>query len=231
MDLLPRADLKIVVDAFLADSASPDHRYASFDYCYNYFCTVPDVAADMERSCLALGFYLASWGMLRGSSFLLGKSAKHFERVVEYIGELDRKTWLIDVDSYTAENTETIISIYHGIKERLIPGGERDLVLTTKVLLGVLGFVPAFDNYFTSTFRTLFAGRCGFRSVSKESLSLVAEFYDSNEIAIDTLASNTFTTDFKTGQKTNIHYPKAKIIDMYGFAAGLSKGLPTDTPS
>ncbi|EKM28037.1 hypothetical protein VCHENC02_6024, partial [Vibrio harveyi] len=37
---------------------------------------------DMEKSCLALGFYLASWGMFRGSSFMLEKSAKNFENLV-----------------------------------------------------------------------------------------------------------------------------------------------------
>lgn len=31
----------------------------------------------MEVSCLHLGFYLASWGMLRGSSDLLQRSARH----------------------------------------------------------------------------------------------------------------------------------------------------------
>ena len=36
-------------------------------------------------------------------------------------------------------------------------------------------------------------------------------------MSIDNLSKNTFTTDFLSGEKTKINYPKAKIIDMYGF--------------
>jgi len=34
---------------------------------------------------------------------------------------------------------------------------------------------------------------------------------------IDALSAETQTIDFKTGNPTGIHYPKAKIIDMYGW--------------
>lgn len=61
------------VEKYKADSG-PNERYTSFDYCYNYFLTTNDLEKDIERSCLTLGFYLASWGMFRGSSFLLQKS-------------------------------------------------------------------------------------------------------------------------------------------------------------
>ncbi len=60
----------------------PYERFSSFDYCYNHFYSfyrdnrVPELADDrnLQMSCLQLGFYLASWGMLRGSSFLIEKS-------------------------------------------------------------------------------------------------------------------------------------------------------------
>ncbi len=54
----------------------PDHRNSSFDYCYNYFRSnnAEAILRDKEKSCAILGFYLASWGMMRGSSFLLQKS-------------------------------------------------------------------------------------------------------------------------------------------------------------
>ncbi|MFP4460510.1 MAG: hypothetical protein ACLFSQ_13095 [Candidatus Zixiibacteriota bacterium] len=87
----------------------------------------------------------------------------------------------------------------------------------TKILLGVFGFIPAFDNYFGNTFRAISGGQCGFRSVNEKSLSFIKEFYDSNKSTIDRLSDETYTTDFITGEKTNINYPRAKIIDMYGF--------------
>ena len=68
----------------------PSERYASFDYCFNYFQSFQErrivrklaSARYMELSCLQLGFYLASWGMLRGSSFLLEKSAPFYRRLI-----------------------------------------------------------------------------------------------------------------------------------------------------
>ncbi|MDP3682725.1 MAG: hypothetical protein Q8S01_02225, partial [Ignavibacteria bacterium] len=127
-----------------------EDRYTSFDYCYNYFRTVQgnSLTDDIEKSCLTLGFYLASWGMFRGSSFLIDKSAKHFEPTVRYVAKLDRSIWLIDVDSYEQNNIMTIIQIYNDIKNLIITGNNSDLTLITKIMLGVFGFIPAFDKYF-----------------------------------------------------------------------------------
>src|SRR5579862_3988472 len=48
-------------------------RYRSWEHCYQYFhrSTPEALAADRDHAALQLGFYLASWGMYRGSSFLL----------------------------------------------------------------------------------------------------------------------------------------------------------------
>jgi len=75
---MTRKDIETAVNKYKSQS-NPDDRYTSFDYCYNYFRTTNDLTQDIEKSCLVLGFYLASWGMFRGSSFLLQKSIKHFE--------------------------------------------------------------------------------------------------------------------------------------------------------
>ena len=37
------------------------------------------------------------------------------------------------------------------------------------------------------------------------------------------MAKETFTKDFLTGEATQYSYPKAKIIDMYGFTLGFNK--------
>lgn len=199
---------------------NPNDRYTSFDYCYNYFLTTKDLTQDIEKSCLVLGFYLASWGMFRGSSFLLQKSVKHFESTIKYIATLDKSVWKIDTDNYDENNIQTIIKIYKNIKVCLIDKDNADLTLITKILLGVFGFIPAFDNYFCNSFREISEGKCGFRRLNTKSLSFIKTFYEENNIIIDRLSSETFTTDFMTGKKTNINYPKAKIIDMYGFTAG-----------
>lgn len=217
-----KPDIEKIVNEFKSQS-NPDDRYSSFDYCYNYFRTTGDLTQDIEKSCLALGFYLASWGMLRGSSFLLQKSAKHFEPTIRYIAALDKSVWQIDVDKYSGENIQTIIKIYKDIRLLLINNGNADLTLVTKILLGVFGFIPAFDNYFCNTFRGISGGQCRFRKVNHKSLTVIKEFYEKNKTVIDRLSSETYTIDFITGQKTKINYPMAKIIDMYGFTEGLKK--------
>jgi len=215
---MKKTDIETEVAKFIVKS-NPDHRYASFDYCYNYFRNTDDLTYDIEKSCLSLGFYLASWGMFRGSSFLLQKSLKHFEPTIRYISTLDKSVWKIDVDNYNEKNIQIIITIYREIKRMLIIENNADITLTTKVLLGIFGFIPAFDNYFTDTFRRIADGQCGFRKVNTKSLNFIRDFYTANTHAIDSLSRQTFTTDFVTGKKTEINYTKAKIIDMYGFIA------------
>lgn len=214
-----RTDIESIVKKFKTQS-NPYHRYTSFDYCYNYFRITNDPTKDIEKSCLELGFYLASWGMFRGSSFLLRKSVKHFQPTIQYIATLDNSVWDIDVDNYDETNVKTIIKIYEDIKNHLILNSNSDLTLITKILLGIFGFIPAFDNYFCNTFRVISDGQCGFRKVNVKALTFIKTFYDANKTTIDKLSAETFTTDFITGQKTTTHYPKAKIIDMYGFTVG-----------
>ena len=95
-----------------------------------------------------LGFYLASWGMLRGSTDLLWKSTKYLQPVIEYISKVNKKVWEIDVDSYTPENIKKIVEIYGGIKGKLNLDQKSHLIVITKILLGVIGFIPAFDTNF-----------------------------------------------------------------------------------
>jgi hypothetical protein len=212
-----QVDILTVVNGF-QKANKPTRRYSSFDYCYNYFRTTPseNIITDSEKSCLVLGFYLASWGMMRGSSFLLTKSSKYFEPLIVYLAKIDKAVWDIDVDNYTDKNIQIILNIYSEIKIILIPNKESDLTLITKVLMGVFGFVPAFDKYFCETFRIIYPD-CGFRRFNEKSLKHISDFYKSNKNEIDKISNDTFTLDFKTGESTKINYPKAKIIDMYGF--------------
>lgn len=205
------------------DRSKPHDRYSSFDYCYNYFLkTKPkDITNNIEKSCLTLGFYLASWGMFR-NSFLLDKSIKHYEPTVRYIASLDKKIWKIDVDKYTVENIEIILQIYKDLKEHIGVENKAHRTLITKIMLGVFGFIPAYDRNFLKTFGKIFKNKCSFTSVSKKSLICLKEFYDENNKIIDTISSKTFTTNFATGNKSKIKYPKAKIIDMYGFTKGMN---------
>src|SRR5258708_798666 len=49
------------------------YRYRSWEHCYRFFRDVKSsgMPAHRDHAALHLGFYLASWGMYRGPSFLL----------------------------------------------------------------------------------------------------------------------------------------------------------------
>lgn len=211
---------------FKEHSDKPTHRYASFDYCYHYFrtSTSEQLNNDKEKSCLVLGFYLASWGMFRGKSFLLKKSLKHYESLIGYIADLNKEYWEIDVHNYDKRGDD-IIEMYKNISEKIKDGEHHaDLTLVTKIMLGVFGCTPAFDRYFTKTLRDVFKNYSGngkgFRRVSKESLQLIKIFYYDNKEDIDKLSNEASVIDF-TGKNSKFNYPKAKIIDMYGFYKSL----------
>jgi hypothetical protein len=100
-------DIEANLKAFLRDR-TPDARYTSFDYCFNYFQSFREkkrtagIAAseNMQVSCLQLGFYLPSWGMFRGSSTLLLKSTRHYEPVIDVIAAAPAQAWDLDAHLY-----------------------------------------------------------------------------------------------------------------------------------
>lgn len=199
----------------------PELRYASFDYCYNYFKSFHDYSKvneialqkNLQMSCLQLGFYLASWGMFRGSAFLLKKSAKHFESLVKEIATMDNSLWEIDVDSYTDTNIDLIIDSKQRIRSNIGNSTENASdTLISKIMLGVFGNVPAFDDYFCKGFAIK-------KSLTKDNLRLIKKFYRNYGDEID--SHNIRTIDFHTGNETDKFYTIAKVIDMVGFIEGM----------
>ena len=101
------------------DGRKPNERYASFDYCFNYFQSFREADAisalaspiNIELSCLQLGFYLASWGMLRGSAQLLQKSARNLIPIVEVLAHTETALWELDAHCYTESNIQHLLWI------------------------------------------------------------------------------------------------------------------------
>jgi hypothetical protein len=198
----------------------PGHRYSSFDFCYNYFRSNDGNAIinDMEKSCAILGFYLASWGMMRGSSFLLQKSYRHFTALIEWIASVEREYWQLEPSAYSSQYS-IIEEAYNKIRNLIIEDSNRDIVLVSKILLGVFGIVPAFDEYFCKCFKKIDPEKSRFTVFNKDSLEVIQSFYLGNKEEIDRLSAEIFTKDFITSE-CRFNYPKAKIIDMYGFVVG-----------
>ncbi len=213
-------DVSKNISAYLKDR-NPELRYASFDYCFNYFKSfhengkVEEIASqeNLQMSCLQLGFYLASWGMLRGSTFLLQKSVKHFEALIKEVASMDTSLWEIDVDLYSSENIDIILTTKNRIRKQLGDKSEyASDTLISKIMLGVFGNVPAFDQNFCTGFGMN-------KSLIKNNLLALRDYYKDyrNEINGQIIR----TIDFETGKETNRFYTKAKIIDMVGFIEGM----------
>ena len=200
-----------------SDGRKPDARYSSFDYCFNYFQSFREAGnvgalaepENIELSCLHLGFYLASWGMLRGSAELLQKSARHLIPVVELIAGADTTLWEIDAHCYTEPNIRRLLE--SGRTFRQAHPGMSD-ILVTKIMLGVFGNVPAFDTNFRKGFKVATFGPKALRKISS--------FYEENYLVIDRY--RTSTLDFVSGQPTSRKYTRAKVIDMAFFIEGMS---------
>jgi hypothetical protein len=191
-------------------------RYASFDYCFNYFRSFHDageVAAlasseHLQMSCLQLGFYLASWGMFRGKADLLNHSAKRLAPVVVAVAAASAAIWDVDADDY-GPDVQTLLFDVAGDLRRALPGGQSQ-TLVTKTMLGVFGCVPAFDRFFRVGF--------GAAKFGPKALRAIEAYYRANAEAID--RHRVATLNFATGTPTERTYTAAKVIDMVFFVEG-----------
>jgi hypothetical protein len=199
-----------------SNGRQPNERYASFDYCFNYFQSfreggeTPCLAssANIQTSCLQLGFYLASWGMLRGSSHLLQRSARYLTPIVELIADTEPDFWRIDANDYDDSTIERLRVQASMIGQAI---GSISDTLVTKIMLGVFGCVPAFDRNFKQGF--------GVSTFGAKALD-VADFYEDHAELID--ACRIPTVDFVTGEPTQRLYTRAKVIDMAFFVHGMA---------
>jgi len=205
MKLLTAQQIGSNVEKF-REGVTPWERDASFDYCFNYFQQFREegrlndlkTPERVQESCLQLGFYLASWGMYRGSGFLLKKSAKILEPIIGLIANQPTGFWEIDVDSYTQDNNIQSLLEFKTEIVSLLEDKKPTDVLVTKIMLGVFGNVPAFDTNFRKGFKA--HGCCTF---GKESLKAIVDFYRDNSQIIDDYYWKTHTIDFNTGEKTS----------------------------
>lgn len=198
-----------------------DARYASFDYCFNYFqdfheegrLEEVDAPAQLQTSCLQLGFYLASWGMFRGRAELLNHSAKRLVPVVRAIaaaprGRMDDRRGRLR-DGSTTRPFRSRPTAPCGASWRTIDdNGDQDHAWRPRLR-------PAYDRFFRTGF--------GAATFGPKSLRNLEAYCRANADAIE--RHRVPTLDFATGASTQRRYTKAKVIDMVFFTAGLSRSI------
>lgn len=206
-------------------------RYRSWEYCYGHFMEArQQEAPDVDHLSLQLAFYLASWGMYRGSSFLLQKDYRiHIPVVRELLNPKYNPLAGIECIEYRKTEVQDLlkdinayISNYYNkvrlqVKEET-PKNKLSDTLITKVLMGTLGCVPAYDRYFITGLRDqkVSTGLYNMRSLLK-----LVDFYEENKKILEAA---------REGLKVNgMPYPQMKLLDMgfwqIGFELDTNKGL------
>ena len=190
-----------VIKKFIELNNEKYERYNSWNHCYNAFKT----ETNEKILSLHLGFYLASWGMYRGSSKLLQKDyLVHFEAV-----KIIRKYCHLRCQKGKEVNICNLDDILLLIKELSDYYKKEHNVTATdtlisKIILGTLGCLPAFDRYFIDGIKE---NGCHFKTLRKKGLEELFKYIEKDY-------------ELKSIQKKYPQYPTMKIIDMYFWQIG-----------
>lgn len=217
-------DLGQKVRAFHARTATdPHHRYRSWEHCYRYFRSRSRDAlvAEKRAAALQLGFYLASWGMYRGSSFLLQRAYTVHEAVVERIASPQfSELWETEVGAELSDLrlVQPILALVGAVKDAYTPFGPATDTLATKVVLGTLGCLPACDRFFIDGFKK--SGH-QYSSVNDRFIERILRFCVDHNAE---LRSEQATIRASEGME----YPLMKLADMYFWQIGYEAAVTTD---
>lgn len=202
----------------------PHHRYLSWEYCHEAFRLNrrPQIDATIDYLCLHLAWYLASWGMLR-NSFLMQKDYKIHADVVRLIYQPEwDDLWDLSPEKLSQEYyADRIMKLSESITEAYVASGAgipTDTLLT-KILLGTVGCVPAYDRYFKKALADTGAAPQVF---SAKSIRTLGNLYLDYEDEFEKLRKHC---------GSRIEYPAAKILDMCFFEYGFQRDASSQEDS
>lgn len=191
-------------------------RYRSWEHCYSHFIKARgNKEIDYDYLSLQLAFYLASWGMYRGSSFLLQKDYKvHIPVVKELVSkEYDALAGIECIEFRKESNQQLLLEInsflgqYYDKIRREVKGQELknqlSFTLITKILMGTLGCVPAYDRYFIAGIKKqkVTTGNYNLKSIMK-----LVDFYEKNSVRLEPVREKM--------EVDGMPYPQMKMLDM-----------------
>ena len=217
-----------IKEYFYQTVKDPNGRYLSWCHCYKAFTDNRNKVNEqtLDYLSLHLAFYLASWGMLRGSSFLLQKDYKVHIPVVKIIME-ERYNSLCGI-SAEALMEDGNLALLDEISERIknayaehLPS-KNDVInnatdtLITKILLGTLGCVPAYDRYYVKAVKDY---NISIGSYCRKSVRSVAGYYVANKAAFEELRAELGVS--------GTDYPPMKLMDMCMWQVAFEEELNT----
>lgn len=213
------------VDAYWNETRkSKFPRYMSWEHCYERFqasyskIVAGEIIDNQEKDSLSLwlAWYLASWGMYRGSSDLLCHSYEIHRKVIELL--LDKRWSCLNnfkCENWSEDTWRKLKTLFDKIrdayKNQCVSATD---TLITKVLLGTLGCAPAFDNLFKDSISLNSENKEDLlkrhiRNFKPGSMKELCVFY--NDVLRNPNAHG--LNKMKTKQK-KLPYPQMKILDM-----------------
>ena len=200
-------------------------RSRSWEHCYRVFRDArTDPSPDCDYLSLHLAFYLASWGMYRGSSFLLQKDYKVLSPVVEEVlkPEYDCLFGIACADLRESEVQGSLEKLNKYIAEHFRPirnevagrevASSVSPVLITKILMGTLGCVPAYDRFFQDGVATY---KVTTQEYSTNSVLKLVDFYEEHNDRLE---------EARRGMRVgDLIYPQMKLLDMGFWQNGFEK--------
>ena len=191
-------------------------RYRSWEHCYSRFIKARSSEnVDYDYLSLHLAFYLASWGMYRGSSFLLQRDYRvHIPVVEELLSQKYDALAAIDCADFRKESNQKLLQeinlfiekyydkIRHEVKEQEL-NNQLSFTLITKILMGTLGCVPAYDRYFIAgiKYQKVATGNYNIKSIMQ-----LVDFYDKNSTRLESVREKM--------KVEGMPYPQMKMLDM-----------------
>ena len=170
-----------------------------------------------------MAFYLASWGMYRGSSFLLQYDYTIHTSVVKEILKSEYST-LFGLECKELNNEQTssllkklnseISTIYNPFRLELKETEvTQDIsnILVSKVLLGTLGCVPAYDRFFVDAVKK---NKVTTGNYNIASLQKLIKFYEEHQEKLENLRSEFLIKYEFDGEEKTLDYPQMKLLDI-----------------
>lgn len=222
-------------------------RYKSWCWCHYAFEQEINLLRDnpkmktseqtKDKLTLLLAFYLASWGMYRGSSFMLRHDYKIHYGIVELVLERDYCELLnaspeVFVDDTLFKNKINLL--YDKINKhfhRILPNenlnNQISIILITKIIIGTLGCTPAIDRFFDETRKHELRGRGTIITKNRrlgDIMSDIGVYWKNNQTKIKAAVDSIINFHKSTGIP-DFTYPNAKILDMIFWQEGFRKSL------
>jgi hypothetical protein len=204
------------IEKYYRGMTGDHHRYRSWEHCFRYFQTLKSesIAADWHCAALQLGFYLASWGMYRGSSFLLQYAyTVHLGVIQQLVDPRFSVLWEREFGAHENDKTliPTVLEAVNTIREAYRPFARQATdTLVTKIMLGTFGCLPACDRYFIDGFKS---ATFKYSRVNKNFVGQALDFCLEN---LGDLRDEQQRIEYAGGMR----YPLMKLVDMYFWQIG-----------